>query len=484
MAKSKGGRSKAARERARREAQYPKGKRHEFVSAGVVAANPEMLAKAHDPELLLYLITVHHGFGRSLCLDQQEVEQDTALQTRDFEVHGVPLTGPVDQRFGQPTSGHTERFWRLVEKYGWWNLAMLESLLVCADQLCSKDPMALRPALLQAAATPMRPDRSSDRTGSFELSLLGPDGANLLGFLCSLGTLRTLSQIGIDAKLSWRLEAKWTPVLHLPGPLSPAQLSSNLARQLGSTRWQSPMDIEDNTHKLDLRNFNVINREARDSWLQACDGTREWSDWVCALAGEVDNKGCATDTAFRTMSGAGHQHFLKTMRDLKELTEEHHVFATLFGFWSYEEGKPTLRFDPLDDRRYALRWSDPSQSTKDPIRSVRGANRLAIEALPLFPTWPTQKKLETAGFTTGGAKNTFFYWPIWTGPLSCRAIRSLLWNRKWPEKDPVLLKSLSIAELYRVQRITMNKVRNFTPSQALGRASSTNPIGASPVLRC
>src|SRR5690606_35990470 len=89
-----------------------------------------------------------------------------------------------------------------------------------------------------------------------------------------------------------------------------------------------------------------------------------------------------------------------------------------------DEGRGmNLRWDPIDDRRYALRWENPSA---DPSKTMRGANRLAIEALPLLPTMPINSRLGTTGFQGSGTRDTFFTWPIWSVPLNMPVVASLL----------------------------------------------------------
>lgn len=467
-AKSGGNLGRAARERARCLAGYPKGKRHEFVSAGIVAKGKEVLACAHDPDLVLYLITTHHGMGRPLCDDL--ADPAGGLKTRPFELEGICLSGSVDQQMGLPNQGHNERFWSLIQKYGWWGLSCLEAYLVCADHLCSKDPaMGAAPRRLELR----EPGHPGAPTAVCTLSLGGIDGSHLVGFLCALGVLRTLTRAGIEAKLSWRKGVCWVPILYLSLGMAPEELSACLHKQLKGAAWPTPIDKEDNTTKFDRKDYRAWVDSARKRWIESPTmETRTPLDWLGALAGEVmmkDKDGLLCDTAFRTMSGAGHQHFLKTMRELGEKTEPEHIHAALFECWNYSDEGPTLRFDPIDDRRYAYRADNPStpNSKIGRIRAVRGANRLAAEALSLYPTWPRQGGLETAGFQTGGANETFFFWPLWQEPMSLRALPSVLWNRGWETWSPERLSALGVSELFCVQRFTNGKVRNFTPSRAV-----------------
>jgi hypothetical protein len=173
-------------------------------------------------------------------------------------------------------------------------------------------------------------------------------------------------------------------------------------------------------------------------------------------------EGDVQDTGFRTMSGAGHQHFLAFMNQLARVTTAEHLRGALFSPWRYDEQKLSMRWDPADDRRYALRWSDPSG---DVIRTVRGANRLAIEALPLLPVAPVGRKLETTGFGRG----TRWTWPIWDTPVSLDVCRSLLALSELQEKQPdrSVLLARGVVEVFQCERITIGKFRNFTQSQTV-----------------
>jgi hypothetical protein len=182
----------------------------------------------------------------------------------------------------------------------------------------------------------------------------------------------------------------------------------------------------------------------------------------CGAVGNED--GNIEDTAFRTMSGAGHQHFLEFMNILAKETTLEQLREALFGPWRYRDPSPTMRWDAEDDRRYALRWDEPS---KDPVRTVRGANLLAIAALPLFPVVPVSSSdVATTAFRGRGSRDTFITWPIWNGWLGLEVTRSLLNLKELqdPEVSSDELQAYGIMAAYRSQRITLGKYRNFTPA--------------------
>jgi hypothetical protein len=200
---------------------------------------------------------------------------------------------------------------------------------------------------------------------------------------------------------------------------------------------------------------------------------RTWADFAAAFGCEltVSSDGKIQDTALRTMSGAGHQHFVQFISLIVKRTTAEHLEKALFAPWRYDDAveKATLRWDPQDDVRRALRWRGPSGDPERRKRgNVLGANRLAIEGLPLLPTIPVGRELRTTGFSGRGSQNTFWTWPIWSGPLSLDVVRSLL---AMPEvqgefEDPAL-HSRGVLQVMRCRRLTIGKFRNFTPAQPL-----------------
>ena len=300
------------------------------------------------------------------------------------------------------------------------------------------------------------------------IPLAGLDGSNPLGFLAALGTLRVLDLANDDPfrppRMWWvRTATCWHPTVlafYRGTVLSDrAAFLEHLANSLALHCNDSPFRWADDT-TVEPAKFRAFAREAAES---ASRSKRRLADFAGAFASEVltGRDGKVQDTALRTISAVGNQNFLRSMRQLVKLTEQKHLRAALFERWAYVDDRPSMRWDPVDDRRHALRWRKPKH---DKIRTVRGANRLAIEALPLMPTAPRGSRLETTGF-----RNVTWTWPIWERPADVRLIRSLLTHpalqRRHPEgPDMLTLREMGIVEAFRSRRINNGQYRNFTPA--------------------
>ncbi len=297
------------------------------------------------------------------------------------------------------------------------------------------------------------------------LLLNGLDGGNLLGFLAAVGTLRVVTHAApsVEWRLGWGVyDGAWTPILLGDKKLAASGLIEGLLMPALKGKDSDPAEAFGFA-----KNLNVSPEQFREVTIDAHNTAtlhnRRYADYVAAFGCESlatsDKK--IQDTALRTMSGAGHQHFLRSMKELVEKTEQGHLYASLFEPWKYSDDRPSLRWDPLDDRRHALRWKQPSD---DPIKTMRGANRLAIEALPLLPTAPQEKELHTTGFSQRRGEGVFLTWPIWECPIGTDTVRSLLSLAELQDPRPHRgrLRSMGVVEIYRCERITVDKYRSFT----------------------
>ncbi len=309
-----------------------------------------------------------------------------------------------------------------------------------------------------------------------DLTLTGLDGANPLGFLAALGAFRILNEAS-RARMFWRnVGGKWTPVLSTEN--WPSIIS--LARILRKRKDLPPLTMANNP-QMPLAEFREAALAAREQWFA---GLAHNLELISALGDssvpDRNKPEINADTAWRTMSGSGHQHFLKFMNEICRTTSLKQLREALIGPWRYTDTEYSMRWDPADDRRYALRWKNPSG---DKATNVRGANRLAIEALPLFPVMPTTRTLETTGFRGSKSNDTYFTWPIWTTPISLDVCRSLLAHTELQRDRPdtSTLDLLEVLAVFRSQRITVGKFRNFSPARQI---AGTGGATLSPLSKC
>lgn len=119
--------------RAAREASgWPAGGHHEALSARLVQ---QWLQNHPDPiwdrDLVLHLVLSHHGGGRPVVAPVT----DTTYSKVEVDINGEQVG--VTSDLGQTDWDQPARFRRCCERYGYWGLALLETIVRQADHLAS-----------------------------------------------------------------------------------------------------------------------------------------------------------------------------------------------------------------------------------------------------------------------------------------------------------------------------------------------------------
>ena len=300
------------------------------------------------------------------------------------------------------------------------------------------------------------------------LLLEGLDAGNPLGFLAALGVLALSQAIAAEPRLAWRqAQGGWRPQLSGCGSDDEA-LAAQLFEALRNTS-STPFTID---KKLPFS--HAVYREALHRAAECAEpGSRRNADLLAAFGSDAhqDDKGYFVDTALRMVrsgdaAGQGLPAYAEAIRNN---TDSNDLYRVLFHTWDYQDDDFSLRWDPAEDQRYALRWHDPSQQSnkKYGLRTMRGANALALEGLALLPVQPKTNGIATTGFKKLDRGGEAFTWPIWSFPATIDLVRSLLTLEEIHQSQPnrCNLHRRGIVEIYRSERIFQNQYyKNFSPA--------------------
>lgn len=299
------------------------------------------------------------------------------------------------------------------------------------------------------------------------LVMNGIDGGNPLGFLTALGTAILTRSFCRDIRFYWCLKGSaWRPSLYGCGT-DKARFIEQLLGALKAASM-SPFEI-DNKLPFPVELFEHGLKEAQRI---VSPTDRRLADFLTAFGSEVNpDKGVFQDSRFcmiRSGDSAG-QGLPSYARAIRNATDYAALERTLFIPWDYQDDGFSLRWDPMEDQRYALRWRNPSKSNlKDGPGTMIAANSLAVEALQWYPTMFQDNRLATTGFHRNLNKEVWFTWPIWDRPISLDVVRSLiaLPDLHGAEPPRSQLTKRGVVEIYRSQRIQPSKYyNNFTSAR-------------------
>lgn len=299
--------------------------------------------------------------------------------------------------------------------------------------------------------------------------LSGINGANPLGFLATLGTICMACIDNPYVKISWDIiDGAWRPLLW-----DCYTEKTALLEHLFDALNQANMDAFTVDNKFPY-GVNKFADQMKSSYEEASPADRRTMDFLAAFGSEILKKEDKKEeiflgTAFCMVRrgdsiGNGMLAYINAINEAFK-NDKDCLNRTLFENWDYKDNSTSLRLDPIEDQRYALRWDDPSPAKK---KSMLGANRLAVESWPLFPSVPFGTHLLTTGFNMIN-NDVCFTWPIWLCKIGIDTVRSILAFPDLQDREPDRnkLDKLGIKEIFRCRRIAPNKYyKNFLPAHS------------------
>lgn len=292
--------------------------------------------------------------------------------------------------------------------------------------------------------------------------LHGLDGSNPLAFLAAIGSLRTLSLAMPNEKvtMSWeQSDGAWRPRVWCPRAWRADDLIEVLDGNLIKDRANHPTRFID---------YQTANEQATQFYRAVRAGESVDKDqgyWIASLTSDIHPD--ATSPLQLTRS----DYFVGNLLQIIASTTPEHLRKALLHPWRYDDALSgqSLHLEPTEDRRHAYQWHQPSgDPTRKKLGNMLGANRLAIEALPLFLGTPSRisTRLLLTGWTGVRADDATWTWPIWRDPLPLSIVPSVLSIVELQQINPPVdvLRSRGICCAYRTRRILVEKTPNLTPS--------------------
>lgn len=288
------------------------------------------------------------------------------------------------------------------------------------------------------------------------LSGLEPD--NLLAFLALLGLLKALE----------RARPEWKPRVFWEGKPPRAVLVLSAGNIICD---QLVEGIEEGicglgkSYEFDRPNITFTRQEFR-LVVRSAQGDREKTALYAALASDgalKRDKDVVEPAPLCAMFGQGHQDFLSRLESNAKrcnLGNFRDIQKALFEPWKYDDDAESFRWDPVEDRRYAHQFGDPSE-TKNKIGSVTGANRLAAIGFSVLTCVPTTSGLTTSG-VAGRRRKQNVCWPIVAAPTSLAGHLALLAHPVIGEEEKASrLAAYGVAGVARSRRFQVGKYFNF-----------------------
>jgi hypothetical protein len=294
---------------------------------------------------------------------------------------------------------------------------------------------------------------------STTLPLKGLEADNLLAFLALLGLLRALEVAEPDAepRIAWSGKP----------PVAVLDLAVAVSAQDAITQIDAGLRTLGQSYALNKNDLRYTADEFREL-AQGAQGQRERAQLIAALASDGAlkrrNKEREVEvTPLCAMFVQGHQHFLSRLTAIAQRdnpNDQGDLARALFEPWCYDDDAPGFRWDPMEDRRYAHQFGNPSED-RNKVGTVPGANRLAAIGFCMLTSAPTASGLATLG-VFGGRRERNICWPLVAVPASLSGYMALL-AHPWLGDEEMApgLATYGVVAIARSRRYQVEKFFNF-----------------------
>ena len=251
--------------------------------------------------------------------------------------------------------------------------------------------------------------------------LTGIEGTNPLGFLAALGVQVAFESEPEQPLLWWSDDV--TPHAVVDENFSVDRIGDQALQVFD--QWKSSLALDPKHHDgSSLHKGDALKLSSDDMRIYLSQAVQDntASPLISALIaeGSLDRKREAkpSDLYFT----AGQQKFLAMARKILNGVTKHDVIEGLEGPWSYSSKLPSLMWDVVDDRVYALAADDPSKEKK---LTNPGPEALALLGMSRHQVFGVRNRTLTLG-CSGSWKEGRYTWPLWHRPASPSSVMSLL----------------------------------------------------------
>ena len=263
--------------------------------------------------------------------------------------------------------------------------------------------------------------------------LAGLEGTNPLGFLAALGLQVAFESESRQPRLWWSGDITARALVDEGFSVYDlADQALHTCRAWVRSSALTPVNPEGtalkkgDTLKLSPNDIRVYLQAGRDG------GPATALPAALVAEGSLDKQGAAKPSDLYLM--AGQMKFLKMAREILRGVTHDDLAIGLRGPWPYESKLPSLKWDVVDDRVYAMRGYDPTSSGEKKL-SNPGPEALAILGLSQHPVFAGRDRTLTQG-CSGSWTSGAYSWPLWRRPASQHVVRSLLAHAYDHGSDP------------------------------------------------